>query len=184
MCKRAWETLRECADILHDVSEQLDADKMSTGDLDDAMDAANDIEADVAVVFSKLEVARWSRPECWRGSLRDDKPLYDAAEATGLFKRVQLVTGTTPEPWTGYLFTLQDDEKPYVMREFHPPSSTRDVVRSEEAHTTRRKRGTDSVFDDRRTIEAVARDLGMSVHQYLTEQTGEPKHLAAAMCFI
>lgn len=182
VCQSAMDNLRKCADLLQSAAAEIQTDKMDIDELGEAMDTARDVEFEVSSLIDKLDSAQWSRPAYWRQFFRNDKPLYDAAQVVDSLGEMRIVSGKLPAPWTGYLFALKaDKQNSYVMRVFD--SYTRDVVPAEEAHTAP-SRVRETIFDDRSIIEKPAQALEMTVFEYGTMQTSEPKHEIVALCFV
>lgn len=172
--------LRRCADLLHSTVTDMDTSPMTTDEMEKATDSARDIEFDVQMLLRMVESEKWSRPEYWTQFFRDDPPLYCPREAIAAIDHLRAISGLTPKPWQGYLYTLKGDTAPYVIRMFD--CEVRDVVPAGEAHTA--PCNADTIFDDIAIVEKPARQLEMTVYRYLTTQTSEQRYAAVALCFV
>lgn len=174
------DNLRKCADLLHTAVTELNTEPMDTSQLDGAMDSARDMEFDVTALLNAIQSEQWSRPEFWARFFRDDRPLYCAKEITGVIQDLRDVSGRTPKPWHGFLYTLKNEHQSYVMRVFG--DGTRDVVPSLQSQTA--PICDETIFDDADIIQKGARQLEMTVFRYVTTQTSEERHCAVALCFV
>jgi hypothetical protein len=174
-------TLQQAAQIMRAVRDELPVDRMSLDSLDQAMDAARDIEDDCRGVIQNISDAQWARPEHWKKAFRDDGVLYKANEAVSRLHSLRNASGSTPVPWEGYVYELEEDKTAHVLRIF--ADSVRDVVPASEALLKARPRHENSLFDDRADCEKVALDLEMTLLEYLTTQTNEKHYEVLALCF-
>jgi len=174
--------VKQAAQIMRAVRDDMPVDQMSLESLDQAMDAAREIEDDCHSVIENISNAQWSRPEHWKKAFRDDRVLYKAEAAISQLKSLHHATGSTPAPWEGYVYELKEDKAAYVLRVFSD-DDTRDVVPASEALLKARPRYEQSLFDDRQVCEKLATDLEMTLVESLTNQTNEKRHEVLGLCF-
>jgi hypothetical protein len=167
------------------VNDDMDMSDLTVEELSEVEDKALSLRDTAVEVATKAFMQSWERPEKWATVLRHDGQLYDAQPVLDLLEaccKMQTFGGPC-SPWVGYQFRVKGEY--FAFRRFvrGGESVHCDIVPSKD-ECAKETHGERNIFWQREDIERMAKEHGLTVFEFLTNQTSEPLQNVVALYFI